>query len=188
MSLVHACRRAALALALGLASLAAAAADEAASAPAAAASAPRELLVMLRAPTAHARIDGNYGGAGYGDAARAQSQARVGARLAAEHGLSVVTLWALPALGMDCVVLALPPAADLQASIAALQSHPEVAWAQPMNEFRAQGIEAEIYRYAGAGHVFAGRAHPNYNREAAELMWPRVYSFLSSHLAMPVSA
>jgi carboxymethylenebutenolidase len=56
------------------------------------------------------------------------------------------------------------------------------------DEFRAQGIEAEIYRYAGAGHVFAGRAHPNYNREAAELMWPRVYNFLSSHLAVPQSA
>jgi len=145
MNLRHACRGAALALSLGLASLAAGAADEAASAPALAASAPRELLVMLHAPTAHARIDGNYGGAGYGDAARAQSQARVGARLAAAHGLTVVTLWALPALGMDCVVLALPPAADVQASIAALQSHPEVAWAQPMNEFRAQGHADPLY-------------------------------------------
>ena len=147
MSLRHACRRAALALALGLASLAAFAVDDAASAPTttAAASAPRELLVMLRAPTAHARIDGNYGGAGYGDAARAQSQARVGARLAAAHGFTVVTLWALPALGMDCVVLALPPGADVQGSIAALQSHAEVAWAQPMNEFHAQGHADPLY-------------------------------------------
>ena len=146
MSLRNACRRAALALALGLAPLAAFAVDAAASAPTtAAASAPRELLVMLRAPTAHARIDGNYGGAGYGDAARAQSQARVGARLAAAHGLTVVTLWALPALGMDCVVLALPPEADVGGSIAALQSHPEVAWAQPMNEFHAQGHADPLY-------------------------------------------
>ena len=145
MTLRLACRRAALALALGLAPLAAFAVDDAASAPAVAASAPRELLVMLRAPTAHARIDGNYGGAGYGDAARAQSQARVGARLAAAHGFTVVTLWALPALGMDCVVLALPPEADVQGSIAALQSHPEVAWAQPMNEFHAQGHADPLY-------------------------------------------
>jgi len=150
MSLRLACRRAALALALGLASLAAFAVDDAASAPAPAppalaASAPRELLVMLRAPTAHARIDGIYGGTGYGDAARAQSQARVGARLAAAHGLTVVTLWALPALGMDCVVLALPPGADVQGSIAALQSHPEVEWAQAMNEFQAQGHVDPLY-------------------------------------------
>ncbi|MBW8756640.1 MAG: S8 family serine peptidase [Burkholderiales bacterium] len=141
-----ACRRAALALALGLAPLAACAGEDAASAPpAVAASAPRELLVMLRAPTAHARIDGSYAGGGYGDAARAQSQARVGARLAAAHGFTVVTLWALPALGMDCVVLALPPGADVPHSIAALEAHPEVEWAQAMNEFHAQGHADPLY-------------------------------------------
>ena len=117
-----------------------------AAAPAApAASAPRQVLVMLRTPTAHARVDGNYGASGYGDAARAQSQARVGARLAAAHGFTVVTLWAMPALGMDCVVLQLPPQADLAESIAALQSHAEVAWAQPMNEFHAQGHADPLY-------------------------------------------
>jgi len=145
MSLLHACRRGALGLALGLASLAACATEDAASAPAAAASAPRELLVMLRAPTAHARIDGSYGGTDYGDAARTRSQARVGARLAAAHGFTLVTLWALPALGMDCVVLALPPEANVADSIAALQSHPEVAWAQTMNEFHAQGHADPLY-------------------------------------------
>ncbi|MEP6503903.1 MAG: hypothetical protein ABJD97_11250, partial [Betaproteobacteria bacterium] len=56
---------------------------------AAATAAPLQVLVMLRSPPAHARIDGGYGAAGYGDAARAQSQARVGARLAAAHGLRV---------------------------------------------------------------------------------------------------
>jgi subtilisin family serine protease len=104
------------------------------------------VLVMLRSPPAHARVDGSYGAVGYGDAARVQSQARVGARLAAEHGLTVVTLWAMPALGMDCIVLALPPLASLDASIAALQSHAEVAWAQPMNEFHAQGHVDPLYK------------------------------------------
>jgi len=100
---------------------------------------------MLRSPPPHARVGGSYGAAGYGDAARAQSQARVGARLAAAHGLTVVTLWAMPALGMDCVVLALPPQASLAASIAALEEHSEVAWAQPMNEFHAQGHADPLY-------------------------------------------
>ena len=63
----------------------------------------------------------------------------------AEHGLTVVTLWAMPALGMDCIVLALPPEASLDASIAALQAHAEVAWAQPMNEFHAQGHVDPLY-------------------------------------------
>ena len=151
MTTLRALRRVALGLALGLAAAGAFAADGDAAgsapvAPAAAASAPRQVLVMLRSPPAHARIDGSYGAAGYGDAARAQSQARVGARLAAEHGLTVVTLWAMPALGMDCVVLALPPQASLDASIAALQAHAEVAWAQPMNEFHAQGHADPLYK------------------------------------------
>lgn len=143
-------RRLALALVAALgATLSAHAADvdpvPAAMAVESAASAPRQVLVMLRTPTAHARVDGNYGASGYGDAARAQSQARVGARLAAAHGLTVVTLWAMPALGMDCVVLQLPPQADLAQSIAALQAHAEVAWAQPMNEFHAQGHADPLY-------------------------------------------
>ena len=142
-------RRLVLGLLLGLAGTLAGAVDLEAPAPVAqaisTASAPLQVLVMLRSPPAHARVDGNYGAAGYGDAAREQAQARLGARLATEHGLSVVTLWALPALGMDCVVLALPPGARLDASIAALQAHAEVAWAQPMNEFHAQGHVDPLY-------------------------------------------
>lgn len=100
---------------------------------------------MLRSPPAHARVGDSYGAGGYGDAARARSQARLGARLAAAHGLSVVTVWALPALGLDCAVLALPPQANLAASIAALQAHSEVAWAQPMNQFHTQGHADPLY-------------------------------------------
>jgi subtilisin family serine protease len=142
MSPLRALHRLGAGLALLVAAAVAAAGDGAATpgpTPEAAAPAVHEVLVMLRSPPAHARVDGNYGAAGYGDAARAQAQARVGARLAAAHGLSVVTLWAMPALGMDCVVLALPPGASVDASVAALQAHAEVAWAQPMNEFHAQG-------------------------------------------------
>jgi hypothetical protein len=147
MTALRLLHRLALGLALGVASASTLAVDAplpVAPAPSAA-SAPRQVLVMLRSPPAHARVDGNYGGAGYGDAARAQSQARVGARLAAAHGLTVVTLWAMPALGMDCIVLALPPEASLDASIVALQAHAEVAWAQPMNEFHAQGHVDPLY-------------------------------------------
>ena len=149
MTARHTWRAILVGLALGLAGAASFAAGDDVLAPAvplaSAASAPRQVLVMLRSPPPHARVDGSYGTAGYGDAARAQSQARVGARLAAAHGLTVVTLWEMPALGMDCVVLALPPEASLDASIAALQAHAEVAWAQPMNEFHAQGHLDPLY-------------------------------------------
>ena len=152
MTLASVLRRLAAGLFCGLALAGGAAhADDAPEAPSApppftnAASAPRQVLVMLRSPPAHARVDGNYGGVGYSDAARAQSQARASARLAAAHGLTFVTLWAMPALGLDCAVFALPPQVGLDESIAALQAHPEVAWAQTMNEFRAQGHLDPLY-------------------------------------------
>ena len=136
---------AALALGTLATACAAADADHAPAAAAPASSATQQVLVMLRSPPAHARVDGSYGAAGYSDAARSRSQARVGARIAAQHGFTVVTLWAMPTLGMDCIVLALPPGAGLEASITALQSHSEVAWAQPMNEFQAQGHGDPLY-------------------------------------------
>jgi hypothetical protein len=137
----------------------------AASSPDAALPAAREVLAMLRSPTEHARVDGSYGG-GYGDAARARSQARVAARIAAAHGFALVTQWPMPALGMDCMVLALPPGTSVAAGIAALQSHAEVVWAQPMNEFEAQGR-------AETGHVDArpGHADPLYALQPAAAQW-----------------
>jgi carboxymethylenebutenolidase len=41
---------------------------------------------------------------------------------------------------------------------------------------------AEIHRYPGAGHVFADPRHPNYNQEATELLWSRVYPFLEQRV------
>jgi subtilisin family serine protease len=121
--------------------------DPATTAPAAHASAAgsaQQVLVMLRAPTAHARLDGSYGGS-YTDAARAQARERLAERLAAQHGYAVVTVWPMPSLGMDCIVMTLPPGTSLAEGVAALEAHSEVAWAQPMNEFQAQGHTDPLY-------------------------------------------
>jgi subtilisin family serine protease len=104
----------------------------------------QQVLVMLRSPTAHARLDGAYGG-GYTDAARAQTRERIAARLAAQHGYTVATVWPMPSLGMDCIVMTLPPGTSLAEGVAALEAHAEVAWAQPMNEFQAQGHTDPLY-------------------------------------------
>jgi subtilisin family serine protease len=119
----------------------------------AAAPAPRQVLVMLRSPPNHARVDGAYG-SGYTDAAREQAQARVARRLAGELGLSIATQWPMPSLGMECVVMSLPPGASVPASIAALQNHAEVAWAQPVNEFEARGHADPLYPLQPAARVW----------------------------------
>ncbi|MGN6526521.1 MAG: S8 family peptidase [Burkholderiaceae bacterium] len=150
---------------------AAAAPSSATTSSASAIPASRQLLAMLRSPVEHARIDGSYGG-GYGDAARARSQARIAARIAAAHGFSLVTQWPMPTLGMDCMVLALPPGTSVEAGIAALQSHAEVVWAQPMNEFEAQGrAEPPPGRAEARPNSHAGHADPLFPLQPAATQW-----------------
>jgi subtilisin family serine protease len=115
-----------------------------AQAPDAPGQAARRLLVMLNAPPVHARLDGGYGG-GYGDAVQRRTQVRVAARIAAAHGLGVITQWPMPVLHMDCVVMTLPAGLSMDDAIREVQGHPEVAWAQPMNEFTAQGHVDPLY-------------------------------------------
>lgn len=156
--MIRAALAVALALACALAAPRAARADEAAAAvpassqdatQAAAATAdpddarPR-LLVMLRAAPTHARVDGGYGG-GYGDAVQRRLQERVAARIAAAHGYRVVTQWPMPVLGMDCAVFVLPDGTSVEDAIRLVQAHGEVAWAQPMNRFTAQGHADPLY-------------------------------------------
>jgi carboxymethylenebutenolidase len=50
-------------------------------------------------------------------------------------------------------------------------------------ELSAHNLDAELFRYPGAGHVFAAPWHPNYDPEATASLWPRVYRFLDSHLS-----
>jgi hypothetical protein len=104
----------------------------------------RRLLVMLNAPPVHARLDGGYGG-GYGDAVQRRTQVRVAARIASAHGLGVVGQWPMPVLGLDCVVMTLPAGLSMDDAIREVQGHAEVAWAQPMNEFTAQGHVDPLY-------------------------------------------
>ena len=73
----------------------------------AAADAPRQVLLLLRLPPEHYRPESGYSG-GYGGGAAHGARRRVAAELAREHGLTLVTDWALPLLGVDCFVLTVP--------------------------------------------------------------------------------
>lgn len=100
--------------------------------------APR-VLVMLPLPAPHYRADQGYSGR-YGDAAADAAQRRVAAGLAREAGLTLAGDWPMPLLGVHCFVMALPAGATAESMRQALQtlSHDRrVAWAQPLNEFRA---------------------------------------------------
>jgi len=136
------------AIALALAQPPALAADEQATTVAAAAvSAPapaRQVLLLLRLPPEHYRPENAYSG-GYGDGPAHGARRRMAAALAREHGLTLVTDWAMALLGLDCFVMVVPDD-QLPADVArVLSQDPRVAWAQPMNLFRAQGHDDPLY-------------------------------------------
>jgi subtilisin family serine protease len=101
-------------------------------------SVPAQVLVMLKLPPQHLRAGGGYGDS-YGDGLGQDARRRAAARIAREHGLTVVSDWPMPILGIDCFIMAVP-ANQSPDQVAALLSHdPGVAWSQPMNLYQAKG-------------------------------------------------
>ena len=104
----------------------------------------RQVLVLLQLPAPHYRPDGAYAGA-YGNAVGRSARRAIAAELARSHGLKVVTDWPLPALGVDCWVLAVPPERTPAEVAETLAHDARVAWAQPMNLFRGQGHDDPLF-------------------------------------------
>jgi len=117
----------------------------------AAADASQQVLVLLHLPPQHFRSEayaGSYGGE-RGHAARRG----LAARLAREHGLTLVTDWPMPLLGVDCYVMKIPsgqsPGLTPDQVAETLSHDARVVWAQSMSVYRAQGGAPEA---AAAGH------------------------------------
>lgn len=96
----------------------------------------RQVLVLLRLPAEHFRGGQAYGG-GYGDGAAQAARQRIAARLARTHGLTMVTDWPMPLVGVDCFVMQAPAGRTAEAAAAALSRDRSVAWAEPMQVYRA---------------------------------------------------
>jgi hypothetical protein len=96
-----------------------------------------ELLMILPLPPAHARPGADYGG-DYGDGLARSARMRLARRLARISGLTVVDDWPMPLAGVECFVLSVPPGGSAREAATVLSRKPEVAWAQPMNLYRAQ--------------------------------------------------
>lgn len=113
--------------------------DARASAPrAAAGDDAREVLVLLRAPPPHFRPNAAYGDA-YDDTLGRGARHRIAARLARAHGLTLVTDWPMPLLGLDCYVMAAPAGHSAAEEAALLARDPGVAWSEPMHVYHGEG-------------------------------------------------
>jgi subtilisin family serine protease len=129
--------------------------------------APRQLLVMLQLPGAHFRPDRQYSGA-YGDGVGRFARQAIATDLARRHGLTLVSDWPLPSLGLDCFVMALAGRDDADSVARALAHDSRVAWVQPMNVFQGQAVRhddplfplqpaAAVWRLADLHELASGR-------------------------------
>lgn len=97
----------------------------------------RQIMVMLPSP---ARVDlrpYDYGGAEYGSGLARNRAVRTASSLARERGIVVLDDWPMPALELHCIVARIEDGRDADAVLAALNGDGRVAWAQPMQRFRA---------------------------------------------------
>jgi len=117
----------------------------------------RQILVMVRHPPDHYRANGAYGG-GYGDELSRSAQSRLARRIARNYGLNLVDDWPMPMIGVDCFVMAVPNGRSTSAAAEQVGRDSDVAWAQPMALYSAQG--------AGASHN-----DPLYAAEPAASLW-----------------
>ena len=99
---------------------------------------------MLTMPPAHFRADGNYSG-GYANTAGRAALRRVANGLARTHGLRIVSEWPLPVIGVDCYVMEVPGSRSAADVARQINGQPHVAWAQPMQEFRAMGHDDPLF-------------------------------------------
>jgi hypothetical protein len=101
----------------------------------------REILVLLRAPPPHFRPNAAYGDA-YDDTLGRTARHRIAARLARAHGLTLVTDWPMPLLGLDCYVMAAPVGRSPVDEAALLARDRGVAWSEPMHVYRGESAAA----------------------------------------------
>ncbi len=99
---------------------------------------PQQVLVFLRLPPAHFRGNSDYTGS-YGDGLGRMARQRLAAGLARKQGLTLVTGWPMPVLGVDCYVMEVPAGRKPTEVASQLARDRRVAWAEPMAVFHAQG-------------------------------------------------
>ncbi|MGZ6020852.1 MAG: S8 family peptidase [Phenylobacterium sp.] len=116
------------------------------------ADAARQVLVLLRLPPDHYHPGGAYTDS-YGDGAGIAARQRVAQRIAAAHGLKLVTNWPIPLVGVDCFVMSVPAGQSPEQVALILARDPDVAGAQPMHVYRTQASAATPGRLT----VSAGR-------------------------------
>ena len=101
----------------------------------------RQILVMVRHPPEHYRPSAAYGG-GYGDDLARSAREHLARRIAGKYGLTLVDAWPMPMIGYDCFVMAVPAGRSTSSAADQVSRDSDVAWAQPVGLYAAEGSAA----------------------------------------------
>ena len=101
----------------------------------------REILVMVAHPPSHYRANGTFG-AGYGDELAQSARTRLARQIARRHGLTFVSDWPMPEIGVDCFVMAVPSAGSTKDAAQLLSHDADVSWAEPMQTYSGRAGSA----------------------------------------------
>jgi subtilisin family serine protease len=118
----------------------------------------RQILVMVRHPPEHFRPNGAYGGGDYGSDLTRSSRERLARSIAKQHGLTFLDGWPMPMIGVDCFIMAVPDGRSTESAANELSQDSKVAWAEPVQLYRAQGGMAShndpLYPAQPAAHAW----------------------------------
>jgi subtilisin family serine protease len=96
----------------------------------------QQILVMLHLPAAHFRPGETYGGS-YAERQGKGARHRIASELAHDFGLTLVSDWPMPDLGVDCYVMLVPDGRTPTEVAQTMSKDKRAEWVQPMNTFHA---------------------------------------------------
>lgn len=103
-----------------------------------------QVMVMLSLPPPHFKADAGYAAGYLNDPGRA-ARRRLALGLARAHGLTLVSDWPMPVLGVDCYVMTVPAGADPARLASILAQDKRVEWAQPVGHYRTLGASDPLF-------------------------------------------
>jgi len=104
----------------------------------------RQILVMLHAPPPHYRPGNSYG-SGYDDQSGRLARRRSAEKLAHEYGLTLLSDWPMPALGVDCYVMESATGGEVAEIVTRVSADPRAEWVQALNAFQTLASNDPLY-------------------------------------------
>jgi subtilisin family serine protease len=104
----------------------------------------RQILVMLRSAPPHFRPDLSYSGS-YDARSGRDARRRIAEALASRYDLSIVENWPMPALGVDCFVMAAANGGAIPRIVAEVAQDSRVESVQAMNVFHVLAHNDPLY-------------------------------------------